>query len=87
MREASGGDGGDRLEAEIGDLLFAVVNFARMKGVVPENALRRTVGTFSRRFAHVEASLEGEGRTPEAATLDEMDALWDEAKALERQRP
>ncbi len=90
--EASGGspDGNgasgdpDRLEAEIGDLLFAVTNYARMRGVSPENALRRTVGTFSSRFAHVERGLAETGRTPEAATLEEMDALWNEAKAIER---
>lgn len=84
VREASGADDADRLEAEIGDLLFAVTNYARMRGVSPENALRRTVGTFSSRFAHVERGLAATGRTPEAATLEEMDALWDEAKAIER---
>ncbi|OZC04557.1 nucleoside triphosphate pyrophosphohydrolase [Rubricoccus marinus] len=89
VHEASGASGNpehdaDRLEAEIGDLLFAVTNYARMRGISPENALRRTVGTFSSRFSHVERGLAREGRTPEAATLDEMDALWDEAKALER---
>lgn len=83
LQEVREADGPDRLEAEIGDLLFAVVNYARMRGVVPENALRRTVGTFTRRFRHVEASLAQSGRTPEAATLAEMDALWDEAKARE----
>ena len=74
----------DALEDELGDLLFAVTNYARLCGVVPENALRRTVAKFSRRFAHVEARLAEDGRTPEAATLDEMDALWDEAKRAER---
>ncbi|MEM1057198.1 MAG: nucleoside triphosphate pyrophosphohydrolase [Bacteroidota bacterium] len=73
----------DRLEAEVGDLLFAVVNYARMRGVVPENALRRTVGTFSRRFGYVETALVAEGRGPDQATLEEMDALWNEAKRLD----
>lgn len=77
----------EALEDELGDLLFSVVNYARFVGVVPENALRRTVGKFSQRFAHVEARLAEGGRTPDAATLDEMDALWDEAKAVERQAP
>ncbi|MEL6615283.1 MAG: nucleoside triphosphate pyrophosphohydrolase [Bacteroidota bacterium] len=91
VREASGASGdperdADRLEAEIGDLLFAVTNYARMRGVSPENALRRTVGTFTRRFGHVERALAADGRTPEAATLAEMDALWEEAKAAERTR-
>ena len=74
----------DRLEAEIGDLLFAVVNVARVRGVVPETALRGTVDRFGRRFQHVEARLAEAGRTPAGATLDEMDAFWDEAKAVER---
>ncbi len=73
----------EALEDELGDLLFAVTNYARLNGVVPENALRRTTAKFSRRFAHVEARLAEQGRTPEAATLGEMDALWDEAKRLE----
>jgi XTP/dITP diphosphohydrolase/tetrapyrrole methylase family protein/MazG family protein len=74
----------EALADEVGDLLFAVVNVARMRGVVPETALRGTVDRFSRRFQHVEARLAGAGRTPQDATLAEMDALWDEAKALER---
>ena len=73
----------DELESEIGDLLFAVVNYARMRGVGSENALRRTVGTFTRRFSHVEHRLAERGRQPADATLEEMDALWDEAKARE----
>jgi MazG family protein len=77
----------DALEDELGDVLFALVNYARFVGVVPENALRRTVGKFTRRFRHVERRLAEAGRTPEAATLDEMDALWDEAKREERDDP
>ncbi len=71
----------DALEDEVGDLLFAVVNYARLRGVVPETALRRTTAKFSRRFQSVEASL-GD-RLPEAG-LAEMDALWQAAKAGER---
>ena len=74
----------EALADEVGDLLFAVVNVARMRGVVPETALRGTVDRFSRRFRHVEARLGEAGRTPQDATLEEMDALWDEAKAVER---
>ncbi|MEM0963149.1 MAG: nucleoside triphosphate pyrophosphohydrolase [Bacteroidota bacterium] len=70
----------DALEDEIGDLLFAVVNYARLRGVVPENALRRTVGKFSRRFKAVEAGL-ADGLA--SASLEEMDALWEAAKASE----
>lgn len=83
LREAAASGDADRTEAELGDALFALVNVARLWGVTSENALRRTVSTFSRRFAHVEAGLAVAGRAPSDATLDEMDALWDEAKRLE----
>lgn len=83
-REVHEAEDEDRLEAEVGDLLFAVVNYARLRGVVPETALRRTVATFSRRFRHVEAGLAAEGASTASASLAEMDALWDAAKASER---
>jgi len=66
------------LEAEIGDILFAVVNVARHLKVDPEQALRRSNAKFRRRFAHVESNTELPG-----ATLDEMEALWQQAKARE----
>ena len=84
LREAAASGDADRTEAELGDALFALVNVARLWGVTSENALRRTVSTFSRRFAHVEAALAADGRAPADATLDEMDALWDDAKRRER---
>ena len=75
----------DRLEAEVGDLLFAVVNYARLRGVVPETALRRTTATFGRRFRAVEAGLTARADAPAGpASLDEMEALWQAAKADER---
>ena len=78
-------DGGPAaIRDEIGDLLFAVVNLARHAGVDPEAALRGTNDKFTRRFGHVEASLAAEGRTPGAASLEEMEALWQAAKRLER---
>lgn len=70
-------DSADALEDEIGDLLFAVVNYARLQGVVPETALRRTVDKFSRRFQTVEAHL---GDRMAEAGLEEMDALWEASK-------
>ena len=84
LREAAASGDADRTEAELGDALFALVNVARLWGVTSENALRRTVSTFSRRFAHIEVALAADGRSPDDATLDEMDALWDEAKQRER---
>ena len=74
----------DGIEDEIGDLLFVVVNLARHLKVDPEVALRRTNAKFTRRFRHIEAALEKEGRSPQDATLEEMDALWEAAKATER---
>ncbi len=68
-------------EAEFGDLLFAMVNYARFVDVTPENALSRTNDKFSHRFQYIEASLRAKGIAMNEATLEEMDALWDEAKA------
>src|SRR5499427_6612051 len=70
--------------AEVGDLLFAVVNLARHLDVDPEATLRATNHKFERRFAAIERALAERGKTPQAATLDEMDELWNEAKAAER---
>jgi MazG family protein len=73
---------GDRaaMHHELGDLLFAVVNLARKLDLDPENALRETTDRFARRFRYIEEKLEAQGRTIKAATLDEQNALWDEAK-------
>ncbi len=71
----------ERLEDEVGDLLFAVANLARHLKVDPDQALRRTNLKFMRRFASIEKALAAEGRSPDEATLDEMEALWQAAKA------
>ncbi|MGE0749257.1 MAG: nucleoside triphosphate pyrophosphohydrolase [Variibacter sp.] len=73
-----------QVEDEIGDLLFAVVNLARHCKVDPESALRSTNLKFERRFGAVETALAARGKTPAQSTLEEMDALWDAAKAEER---
>jgi nucleoside triphosphate diphosphatase len=70
--------------AEVGDLLFAVVNLARHLDADPEGILRATNRKFERRFASIERALAAGGRSPKDATLAEMDALWDEAKAAEK---
>lgn len=75
----------DAVEHEIGDALFALVNLSRKLGVAPEEALRATVTRFVTRFSYVERELARRGVPHGKATLAEMDALWDEAKALERQ--
>ena len=69
---------------EVGDLLFAVVNLARHLNADPEGVLRATNLKFERRFAAIEEALAKQGRSPKDATLAEMDALWDEAKAAEK---
>lgn len=73
------------LTHEVGDLLFSVVNLARKLGVDAESALAATNERFTRRFGHVEATLEAQGKELGKATLAEMDAAWDEAKAAEAQ--
>ena len=78
--------GKDRAVAEeVGDLLFVVVNLARKAGVDPESALKGANRKFRRRFRHVEERLREEGRSPAESSLGEMDALWNEAKALEHE--
>ena len=74
----------DLAEAELGDLLFATINVARMNGLSPDNALERTNQKFIRRFNYVEENAIVQGRNLKEMTLEEMDALWDEAKRKER---
>jgi ATP diphosphatase len=71
------------LANEVGDLLFTTVNLARHLKVDPEAALRGANAKFERRFAHIENRLAERGRTPEGASLDEMESLWTEAKSRE----
>lgn len=82
---AKGGDP-DRLEDEMGDLLFVYANLARHMKVDPEAALRRANAKFRRRFGRIEEKLAAAGKRPEESSLEEMDALWNEAKAEERER-
>ncbi len=77
----------ERVAGEVGDLLFAVANLARHLSVDPEAALRGANAKFERRFAHIESRLGEAGRAPAGATLDEMEALWSEAKQRERKAP
>jgi ATP diphosphatase len=74
----------DQAAAEVGDLLFAVVNLSRHLGADPEAVLRATNQKFERRFASIERALAENGKAPQDATLAEMDALWDAAKAGEQ---
>jgi ATP diphosphatase len=83
LADEIGGDP-DRLEEEFGDLLFVMANLARHLAVDPESALRRANAKFERRFRAVESALRESGRSPERATLSEMDALWEAVKRRER---
>ncbi|MFO8098689.1 MAG: nucleoside triphosphate pyrophosphohydrolase [Salinibacter sp.] len=73
-----------RKEEEFGDVLFALVNYARYADLNPENALRETVDRFARRFQHVERRLEARGVTIDQADLNEMQRLWSEAKSSDQ---
>lgn len=70
----------DKAEAEFGDLMFSLVNAARLYHINPDNALERTNQKFIRRFTYVEEHSIRQGRSLQDMSLDEMDALWDEAK-------
>jgi uncharacterized protein YabN with tetrapyrrole methylase and pyrophosphatase domain len=67
----------------VGDLFFVLVNIARYLSVDPESALRKTNRKFRRRFSWLEEKLREQGRSLEEATLEEMEALWQQAKTLE----
>ena len=77
-------DAASRVAEEVGDLLFAALNVARLLGQDPESALKAANRKFRRRFKHVEDRLRERGRKPADSDLTEMDALWDEAKDRER---
>ena len=72
----------DALEAEFGDLLFSLVNYARFLGINPENALERTNKKFIRRFLHLEKRASESGKSLQEMPLSEMDVFWEEAKKL-----
>lgn len=75
----------DKMEAEFGDLLFAVVNAARLYGINPENALEKTNRKFVRRFGYIEERAGETGRSLKEMGLDEMNRFWEEAKREEKQ--
>ena len=73
----------ERVEDELGDLLFAIVNYARYVGVNPEDALERTNKKFIRRFQYIETESAKEGKKVEEMSLEEMDVYWNKAKEEE----
>lgn len=70
-------------EEELGDIIFSLVNAARLYGLNPDTALEKTNGKFRRRFGYVEEKAKEQGRNIKELTLEEMDALWNEAKITE----
>jgi XTP/dITP diphosphohydrolase len=71
-------------EAEFGDYLFALINFARLSGINPDDALELTNHKFIRRFKSIESIAEAKGLSLNDLTLEQMDAMWDEVKRAER---
>jgi tetrapyrrole methylase family protein/MazG family protein len=85
VREAVAQGDARAAAAEVGDLLFAAVNLARLVGEDPESALKAANRKFRRRFRHVEDRLRERGRSPAESNLEEMESLWAEAKQRERE--
>ena len=71
-----------KLESEVGDVFFALVNYARFLGINPENALRKTNRKFIERFKFVEEKLKANGKSPNESSLEEMDKFWNESKSI-----
>jgi nucleoside triphosphate diphosphatase len=74
----------ERLEGEVGDLFFVLVNIARYLSLDPESALKKTNRKFKRRFQWMEEQLRAAGRTPEKASMDELESLWQQSKRQEQ---
>lgn len=84
QQAVQGGEAQDRVEEELGDLIFSAVNYARFIGVNPEDALEKTNRKFIRRFAYVENQAIEAGKNLKDLSLAEMDAWWDEIKKMEK---
>ena len=84
VREAMANGQAAQVAEEVGDLLFVMVNLARHLHVDAEDALRQANAKFERRFRYIEEALKAQGRTPQEASLEEMDAFWDAAKVEEK---
>ena len=80
IRELSTKELIEKIEDELGDLLFAIVNYARYIGVNPEDALERTNKKFIRRFQYIETESKKDGKILEEMSLEEMDIYWNKAK-------
>ena len=86
LKEARSKNDTAAIEEELGDLLFAVANLARFVSVCPEDALRKTIEKFQRRFQYIERELPKKGLKLGDASLEEMDELWEKVKTEEKQK-
>jgi XTP/dITP diphosphohydrolase len=86
LREAEESKNQDEIESEFGDVLFALINYARFIGVNPENALEKTNLKFKRRFTTMEDFIHDDKKDIGEMKLEELDKYWDKAKALEREK-
>jgi tetrapyrrole methylase family protein/MazG family protein len=87
LREALSLQNRSRIQEELGDLLFVLVNLSRFLQIDPERALKKTVKKFILRFHYIETSLQKRGKSFRQSNLVEMDRLWDEAKKRDRKKP
>lgn len=84
ITEIENGNPQERVQLELGDLIFAIVNLARLLSVHPEEALLATNQKFIKRFQYIEEQVEKSGKSFSEFTLDELDEFWEEAKGIER---
>jgi ATP diphosphatase len=84
VQDALGSGDDARVADELGDLLFSIVNVARLRGMDAEDCLRRASEKFTRRFGRVEAEMKAGGRTVTEASAEELDRVWEAVKADER---
>ncbi|MBF8297745.1 MAG: Protein mazG, partial [candidate division NC10 bacterium] len=84
LNAAMQGAAPNEIELELGDLLFSLVNMARFLNLSAEDALRKSIGRFSARFRYMEQTIERGGRRLKEASPEEMNSLWEEAKASGR---
>jgi len=83
FKESLKSEDAEKIEEELGDVFFMLVNVSRFLGVNPDEALRKTIGKFIHRFRYIEEHAEQAGRSLNDMTLDEMETLWQEAKKKE----
>jgi tetrapyrrole methylase family protein/MazG family protein len=86
LKEASLSKNKEAIEEELGDLLFAIANLARFVSLCPEDALRKTIDKFQRRFQYIERELPKRGLKLGEASLEEMDEIWEEVKKEEHKK-